>query len=258
MSLPAPTDWPIASNLGFHLGELPITDAVIVEAPLASTLAELQLGEAGQPFVRELEKASGILRRGRRQAALSRLWDDVIGGEKCAEFTAAQLRIADTMIRAALASPHDPRAGRRHGPTTTAGRVYEVAVGLSPIHVRDAVAADLRRRAVELASIPADNAAMCAAWEISHLDRAKRIDVIARRITVDAGTLAANYCSKFVGKGQGRPGWEKVARRLMAEWRDLPNLRGYLVNAAASDNLAAAAKSYAVKKSKRKKRPLAD
>jgi hypothetical protein len=223
-----------------------------------ATDAARELGEAGQLFVQELEAASSIRRRDRRQAKLSALWDDLLSGKKHAHFSMWQLRIADTMIRAALALPHESKPGRRSGPVTPAGKIYEAAVTLVPDVVRDAVADDLRKRAQELAVAPASDPALCEKWGLASLELDVRVTIIAQRIRADADRLAAECCAHVVGHSQGRAGWEHSARELMAMWADLPNLPDYLKKAAHPDVLKASANSYAVQKSRAKKRAVAD
>ena len=229
-----------------------------IEEIWVATDAERELGEAGKAFVRELEAASSIPRRDRRQAKLRALWGDLLSGQKHANFSRSQLRIADAMIRAALALPHDSSPGRRRGPVTAAGKIYEAAVALVPDIVRDAIADDLRKRAHELAVAPASDPALCEKWALANLDLDARITIIARRITEDADRLAAERCGQVVGQSQGRAGWESAAQQLMAKWPDLPDVPDYLKNAAHPDVLKASSSSYAVQKSKAKKRPVAD
>jgi hypothetical protein len=164
---------------------------VVVEA--ATDLAR-ELGDAGKPFLAELERICE-LRWERRQPNLEALSDALLSGEKYPELTPWQLRVAVMMIQAALAVPHDPSPGRPLGPSTAGQRVYEAAVELAPQYVRAAISGDLRKSAAMLAGPLADDPARCGEWKLAHLDRETRVAVIAHKIEADADRLAAECCS---------------------------------------------------------------
>ncbi|WP_300379535.1 hypothetical protein [Henriciella sp.] len=230
-----------------------------VLAYVAASDAAQHLGASGSEFVQELEDACS-LRWDRREKRLRSLWDALLSGEKYDDFGMDELRIADLMIRAALNSPHNANPGRRPGPVTIGAHVYAAAVDFAPRCVRTCISADIRARAKDLATGPAENAEFCERSGLSELGHDDRIAIIAKNIEADADRLADEFIATFIGSGQGKRGWEAVARMLMQKWVDdpelkrSPDIKQYLKNAAAPEALRANANSYSVRKSRQSKR----
>lgn len=252
-------DYTIAElELNLATADLPDSRAAIVE----------ELGPSGERFMRvvemHLEKANSKARRD-----LVTFETMLLDGKRFPEFTHWRLRLAGTVVRAAInAIPASGTPGPSKGLTgSLAYKLLSYSTSIVQRILEEAMIRTLRQRRWEFAAELASNSAWLRnrSRDIEEIPEAELVGAIARAINLEAPRLAKEYWAKQLTPKRGKPGLIAYAVRLLKMAKSelsseaLDAFFGDLTAAEAEDGrsipLDAAAKSLAVQKSKKKQTP---